>query len=218
MNKNIDAIEEIMRDSYQLHKVSQHQTTKELSLEIASNIHEVKKDYIRVIDGLNEITGDNFKDDQPIALNELIDILLINTKEYSDQLNKTINLTIDNRSSNLPIKKHYFFISILRNLMNNAIESIRKYGTIHLTLSESPNYLIIQIKDNGIGIKEKNLAYVFNFGYSTKFKDGDGKSQRGIGLSLVKKLVETKFDGTIDLDSVYGDSTTFQLKLSKETL
>ncbi|MGM0379027.1 MAG: ATP-binding protein [Bacillota bacterium] len=214
MEKNISEIENVMNDSFKLHKMLKDDKKSELSLEIAKNIHEIKKDYIRVIDGLNEYTLEDKNEKESLVLKDLLDILITNTKEYINKKDKNIKLEVLNKTPKLKVKKHYYLISIIRNLINNSIESIKGQGIIEIKAFKKGNFLNLKIKDNGCGIKERDLKYIFNIGYSTKLESKEGKFKRGIGLSLVKDLVEKKFKGSISVKSTIDKGTIFNIKLS----
>lgn len=218
MEKNIDDIEQIMADAYKLHKISEDQKMSELSLKITKNIHEIKKDYIRVIDGLYEIPGQVKEKKGYLDINEILEILFINTKEYIENTQKNVDLRKRSLISSLKVKNHYDLISILRNLLNNAIESFESSGIVTVEAKKDEEHVIISVEDNGKGIKSTNQSFIFNLGYSTKFKSGDGKSHRGMGLAIVKSLIVNKYNGSIALTSKINEGTSFELKFPIENL
>lgn len=220
LEKNINAIEGIMKDAYQLHKIAQDDDIRDLSLEISKNIHEVKKDYIRVIDGLHELASPDDTDYiDSLLLSDLVDIILVNTREFLEKHNnRRIQILCNDLKGNYRVNKHYYLMSILRNLINNAIESIAEKGLIELSIAEQNDRISIEVKDNGQGIQSKNLDYIFNLGYSTKFVSGDGKSRRGMGLAIVKDLVENQFDGVLNVNSTLSKGSTFLIELPLDRL
>jgi len=93
-------------------------------------------------------------------------------------------------------------MSILRNLMMNAIESIGKdRGRVDLIFERKNDSIFFRVRDSGEGIKNKNLDYIFHPGFSTKFNEDSGEIKRGIGLTLVKDIVEKEFMGEISVIS-----------------
>lgn len=219
LEKNINTIEGIMKDAYQLHKIAKEDTIKNLSLEISRNIHEVKKDYIRVIDGLHELSNpEDYEKVDSLLLKDLVDIILVNTREYIEKSNKRIYIKCNDIDGEYRVYKHYHLMSILRNLINNAIEAIEVDGIIEIVIDHMNEHLIITVKDNGKGIQKKNIEYIFNLGYSTKFKSGDGKSRRGMGLAIVKNLIENKFDGSLKVKSKVNSGSIFTMALPVDSL
>ena len=105
---------------------------------------------------------------------------------------------------------------IVVNLISNAIKYTPEFGKVVFSLRKEGNEAVIEVKDTGIGIPEKQLAYVFD-----RFYQVDGKQQKGtgIGLALTKELVELH-KGSIQVESEEGSGATFtvKLKLGKEHL
>lgn len=219
LEKNIDTIEGIMKDAYQLHKLAEEDNVKNLSLEISRNIHEVKKDYIRVIDGLHELSNpEDHKKVDSLLLKDLLDIILVNTREHIDKSERKIYLKCNEFDEDYRVHKHYYLMSILRNLINNSIEAIESEGLIEIRINQRNEKLRITIEDNGQGIQKKNIEYIFNLGYSTKFKSGDGKSRRGMGLAIVKNLIENKFNGHLEVESKRDKGSLFSIEIPINSL
>ncbi|MEA1975160.1 MAG: ATP-binding protein, partial [Bacillota bacterium] len=73
-------------------------------------------------------------------------------------------------------------------------------------------YLHVSIYDNGKGIQKKNINYIFNSGFSTKFTN-DGKIHRGLGLTLIRDIIKNEFNGEIRVLSNYDRFTQINIKL-----
>ena len=116
------------------------------------------------------------------------------------------------------IKKHFYLMSVLRNLVNNSIDACEGHGRIDVTAIKDGEDVLIQVKDNGSGIEEDDATYIFNTGFSNKFNEETGDISRGIGLTLVKEMVENVFGGTIDFESTYGQGTVFKVRLKEALL
>ena len=105
---------------------------------------------------------------------------------------------------------------ILINLLNNAVKYTRE-GRVELRVeskgeTEETMELWVSVSDTGMGIKKEDIPYLFD-----AFKRVDeGKNRHiegtGLGLSIVKQLVEL-MDGDISVNSIYGEGTTFLVKL-----
>jgi PAS domain S-box-containing protein len=101
---------------------------------------------------------------------------------------------------------------IILNLISNAIKFRRENGTININIFDKGNSIIICVKDDGIGISTQQQSFIFD-----KFKQVDKSFTRnaegsGIGLSLVKSLVELH-KGTITLKSKEGVGSEFIIEL-----
>lgn len=96
---------------------------------------------------------------------------------------------------------------VIENLLKNSIDAIEaKSGTISVSVMQSNGEINIDVSDNGKGIEMKNRKNIFRPGYSTKNRGW------GLGLSLVKRIVEDYHGGKIILkDSRMNDKTTFRI-------
>ncbi|SCL88833.1 sensor histidine kinase [Sporanaerobacter sp. PP17-6a] len=220
MNKNMAEIEEVMKKSYFAYKtISENnypEELKNLSLDIAKNVHEIKKDYIRVIKGLEEMSEDK-SDVSCMNIKDIIKILEIDMKEYiaRNKLDIILNFNV---KVNFDVKDHFYLMSVFMNLINNGIEAMenKKRGILKVLIDEYTNDYVFYISDNGMGIKKDNLDYIYNPGFSTKFDKDTGNIERGIGLALVKDLVENKFKGKISVKSELNKGTVFTINIPKE--
>ncbi len=217
LKKNKDQIERIMKLSHEVYRrTCKTSDLKETTLELTKEIHEVKKDYLRVIQGLEELYFEN-KSCEEMKLKDLLIILVENTDEVIKQIDSTITISSKCRTD-IKIEKHYYLMSILRNLINNSIEAIgSNSGRIYIKTFLDEKFLHIHFLDTGPGIETGNLEYVFNPGFSTKYDDLTGDASRGLGLSLVKDMIEKEFRGNVKIRKKKSD-TVFELKLLKEAL
>ena len=103
-------------------------------------------------------------------------------------------------------KTHFY--QVFTNLLQNAIDASEKSGKIVISLSESGSKIILKIADKGCGISKENLDKIFE-PYFTKKKKGTG-----LGLALVKKLVEIN-ESNIKVTSRQNEGTTFELMFPK---
>ncbi len=103
---------------------------------------------------------------------------------------------------------------VMRNLLDNALQATapdrENRITIRTYLSQDSKSVFIEVEDQGIGMSEEDLSRVFTEGFTTK-SDGNG-----IGLALVKNLIESRCGGTIEVRSKFGEGTTFVIKLPVE--
>ena len=107
---------------------------------------------------------------------------------------------------------------IIINLLNNAVKYTVE-GSVELHIEseiteENMAMLLISVSDTGMGIKKEVIPYLFD-----AFKRVDEEKNRyiegtGLGLSIVKQLVEL-MGGTVTVNSVYGEGTTFTVTLKQ---
>ncbi len=111
-------------------------------------------------------------------------------------------------------------MSVLRNIMNNSIEALsgQTNGRIHMLVIEENDILRIKCQDNGSGISPEDQTYMFNPGFSTKYDETSGDANRGLGLTMVKDIVEEYFKGVLKVESSIGNGATFILEIPIEVL
>lgn len=110
---------------------------------------------------------------------------------------------------------------ILWNLLSNALKFTEKEGEIYLSVEEEIHeglaYLKMQVKDTGKGIEEENIENIFNRFYQVHDTKSGMTEGTGIGLSIVKDLVELHH-GEITVESVIGVGTTFRIRIPAEMM
>ncbi|MGB0884991.1 MAG: sensor histidine kinase [Chitinophagales bacterium] len=116
------------------------------------------------------------------------------------------NLEIEAENLNFNVNES-LFNWVIENLIKNALDAMEGDGDITVRSFHSPNNAIIDISDTGKGIPKNDFETVFQPGYSTK------KRGWGLGLSLVRRIVESYHSGEIFIKSSSSEGTTFRIKL-----
>lgn len=102
------------------------------------------------------------------------------------------------------------FAWVVENLTKNAVDAMEGQGEITFQIEEREKTVRIDISDTGKGIPKSKFKTVFNPGYTTK------KRGWGLGLSLVKRIIESYHGGKIFVkSSESGKGTTFRIELRK---
>ena len=101
---------------------------------------------------------------------------------------------------------------LFTNLISNAIKYNRDQGIINIKLYQSENYLVTEIKDSGIGLKPEDKKKLFTEFFRAKNDKTKNISGTGLGLSIVKRIVDS-YSGKIEIESEYGEGTTFKVFL-----
>lgn len=99
-------------------------------------------------------------------------------------------------------------ISVLQNLVFNAVNFTPEGGTIRLYLNKEQEVAVLRVEDTGCGISEKDIPHIFDRLFTNRI-NGNGN---GMGLFIVKSIV-TEHRGTIDVASTLGKGTVFTIKL-----
>jgi len=107
------------------------------------------------------------------------------------------------------------FQRVLDNLVGNALKFSRENTMVEVILSRKDPHIIIEIKDHGIGIPANKLSMIFD-PFSKAGRTGlKGEQSTGLGLSIVKQIVE-KHKGKIQVESEEGTGSTFRILLPVE--
>ena len=101
---------------------------------------------------------------------------------------------------------------IITNLVENSLTNTPKGGTIHIDIQDRAEDMKISITDTGIGISKENLPRIFDQFYRADGSRSSTTGGAGLGLTIVKKLVEAH-NGSIDVSSEVGRGTTFTISL-----
>ncbi len=132
---------------------------------------------------------------------------------YPQSRNKIIKFNLNLATHlNLIKGKYSDFYRMILNLISNSYEAIQNKGEITISTCNKKNKILIEIKDSGIGIEEKNIRKIFEENFSTKQKNRNA----GIGLSIVKNIID-KYEGNISVESKLNKGTTFKIFLKSES-
>ncbi len=110
---------------------------------------------------------------------------------------------------------------VLVNLLSNAIKYTPEGGQIVLSLSlemeaeNAPAFVRIALRDNGIGIPTEDIPRLFDRFYRVDKARARASGGSGLGLSIAKEIVD-KHQGTIAVDSQWGEGTTMIIRLPVE--
>lgn len=220
MHKNTAMIEDTMAKSYRLFSRMQEENVdpalSQCALNVAKDIHEVKKEYLMILRGISEALDLNLRDGD-MSLSDILTVLHNSLILLCSE--KNIKLDFHSHiQTNFKTDKHYFLLSIFRNLFTNAVEASQS-GSVLLQFSqqETDTDHLFEISDNGPGIPEENLEHIFAPGFSTKINFSTGEISRGLGLNLVEDAVKNQFHGSIRVESRPG-KTTFFIAIPKQQL
>ena len=140
------------------------------------------------------------------ALAELAEAVLMYTQRAERE---GIELTFDDDGVSVPVygdknRLRQVFI----NIIDNAIKYSDRGGKVTITTEHDSKQLIIRVADTGIGIRAEDLPQV-----KTKFFKADSTRRgSGIGLAVADEII-TRHDGTLEMDSVYGEGSTVTIIL-----
>jgi signal transduction histidine kinase len=214
----------------------------DISHEIRTPLNVLQNNLEAMIDGIIPVTTDklNSLNDEVIRFGKLLNNLnalkqiesdeiilklgLVNIGELLSSVIEDFSIAAAEKNIKLSMNKNEdrdFIVlgdydklkQVFINLISNGIKFNNVDGTVWVNVSSDANSVIVEIKDNGMGIKKEDLPYVFERMYR-----GDKSRHKiegsGIGLTLVKKIL-TLHSGTIDVESKENKGTVFTVSINK---
>jgi len=129
---------------------------------------------------------------------------------------KNIELTVEVPDNLLTVKGTDDDLErLIGNLVENAVKYTPARGKVKLQLNLNAESLRIVVADTGIGIAPEAMPRIFEEFYRAKNAKEMGQEGTGLGLSLVKHIVD-RYRGQIDVESRLGEGSTFTVTLPKE--
>lgn len=150
---------------------------------------------------------------RPCNLVEFVSSIVETFRTYCEQKGIQLIADLHDLSDCAPIYLDLEkFDKVLYNLLSNAMKFTPAGKGITVVLRSLGERCLLQVVDTGMGIREDQIPHLFE-----RFKQAEGSENRahegtGIGLSLVKELVELH-GGQISVESVYGQGSTFSISL-----
>lgn len=222
LKKDSEGIEGVMARAYQLYEqlgeLDVPEETRTLALSIAREVHEIKKDNLRIIRGIEGEVADVY-DREEMHISDLFCILEDSTRRLLGEQRAEIRLECF-WEDNIKIIEHYRVLSIIKNLVTNAVEAIQSekgYGVVRVEEEVKNGRLVLTISDNGPGITPRAMNNLFKVGFTTKYNLNTGSVGRGVGLSAVQFIVE-ELKGDIKVDSTPGKGARFTVELPLESI
>ncbi len=171
------------------------------------------KDLLRLIDNLLNLSklenGTVVFNLEPLQGHDIIkDIVEIASPQAQS---KSITINLNTCKENWWFNVDYDHIrTAIMNIISNAVKYTPDGGSIEVSTSLSGGFANLKVKDSGIGISDKDLPHIFDRFFRVKGKATRHITGSGLGLSLVKEVVEAHH-GYIDVDSTPDEGTTFNL-------
>jgi len=186
--------------------------TKEVLDQVNHSLKRIEENVKRggeIVEGLLKYTRKGEEGFSEIDFNRLLDAS-IEMVQYKIKL-KNLSI-IRNISEDIPKINGNFtqLQEVFFNLIDNAYDAMmqRKYelkekdynAELEITATKKDNYVEILIQDNGMGVKKEDMQKLFTPFFTTKVKSQKGT---GLGLYVIKQLVEENHHGTVRFGSTY---------------
>ncbi|MEA3317096.1 MAG: ATP-binding protein, partial [Bacteroidota bacterium] len=145
-------------------------------------------------------------------------IILENIDLYKTRLNhKNIELSYAIPSEIKIFADENMIKTVIRNILSNAIKFTHIGGNINIIVTDSDNYIVTNIEDNGVGINADDIHKLFLIDKNISSLGTDNEKGSGLGLILCKEFVERN-NGEISIESEVNKGTRFTIKLPKSDM
>lgn len=152
---------------------------------------------------------------EEVHLSNIASNSIVTVQPYAIQMEVTVKQTL--KSDAVIMADPTDMEIIFNNLVSNSVKYNRPGGRAEIVIDEDDNEVIILFKDTGIGIKDADRDNLFAEFVRIKNERTRNISGSGLGLSIVKKVVEL-YNGTISVDSTPDVGTTFTVRLPKQQI
>ncbi|TVQ65049.1 MAG: GHKL domain-containing protein [Balneolaceae bacterium] len=183
--------------------------------EIIEMLIDASKDTLSLLENLLSFSGSesslnpNFR---KIAVKSLIRDTLNITEIQASQKNITVNQTGSTTAS--PEIDQNMMLSVLRNLISNAIKFSPNGSVITIDVQETDSDVMISVIDQGVGMSPEKVETLFNEELKSSQLGTMGEKGMGIGLQICRDFTE-KHNGTLSVESSPGEGSTFTVVLPK---
>ncbi|WP_438319144.1 two-component system histidine kinase PnpS [Sporosarcina sp. FA9] len=151
----------------------------------------------------------------PVNIAKVINDAIRTVSGKIEKKNMTIKLNVE---SDIQIEGDAIRLNqVIVNILSNAISYSKEHKTIAISLFEINDDIVIEVRDEGIGIAASELPRLFERFYRVDRARSRDSGGTGLGLAIVKHLVEAHA-GTITVESKLGKGTTFKIYLPNKNI
>ena len=150
---------------------------------------------------------------------ELVPLLTELATEFKTKAGEAgINLELAPIEQSIPVFGDAFRLKqALVNLVDNAIKYNRPGGEVRIYARAEDAQVVVEIKDNGIGISRSDQQRIFERFYRVDKSRSRAQGGSGLGLAIVKKIAE-EHGGTVSVESTSGVGSTFRITLPRRKI
>lgn len=189
-------------------------TSKEELLEYITSINQSSTKVLKILKHLlriNEIESGKLEvHPENLSLTSILESVIADYKLRMDAKGITVNF--ESKNDYMITGDKNSLNSVFSNLISNAVKYSPKEKNIFINTSFKDGYVLTEIKDEGPGLTMKDKEKIFQKFAKLSARPTGGEDSIGLGLSLVKKLVNLN-NGKVWVESEYGNGSTFFVKL-----
>lgn len=188
-------------------RVDNRERLKSYGSHIYSEAVRLRKMIDRLLDVAKADAGESFIHPKPLKINKRIEKFVEEHRSYIEQKGFTLDISIPEHMPKVMLDEHSME-TILSNLINNAIKYSDGEKFLGIYLSQRGKDVVLKIEDRGIGMHKESIKHIFEKFYRAEDTLTAETKGYGLGLSIVKNLVELN-GGTISVNSQKGKGSTF---------
>ena len=184
--------------------LAQNEENKSMTIEMQKDLKRLETitERFSKIGSKTELNPENIEE----IINDSVSYM---SKRFSKNITFIKNITLENNIINL---NKILFIWVIENICKNAADAMKGDGTISINCKEDEKNIQLYISDTGSGIDKRIITSIFMPGVTSK------KRGWGLGLSLVKRIIEDYHKGRIYVEnSTKENGTTFCIVLPKKS-
>lgn len=186
-------------------------------LMIQRSLERIKGMRTLIMDMLDLTRLESGKKARDVKKIDLVALILLSRDTMSPMaIQKNLKITVE------ADPKEIFYMAdqqeieiIFNNLISNAVKYNKDNGKVNCILHEEENYITIAVSDTGIGMSEEDISKLFQDFIRIKNEKTKGISGSGLGLSIMKKIVEEVYSGSVSVTSKEDVGSTFTVLLPK---
>jgi PAS domain S-box-containing protein len=187
-----------------------------MGLPIKSSLERIDKQIVRLTRLITEILDLSRLEESKLQLKKesfLLNDLVLETVQDIQFTNTSHRITVSNNFTGIVDGDRERMQQVIINLINNAIKYSPDKNSIEVTIDkDKENQIVVQIKDNGIGLAKEDQVKIFDRFYRVGGKSEDSYSGFGIGLFITKEIIE-RHKGMIKVESELGKGSVFSFTL-----
>jgi signal transduction histidine kinase len=200
--------------------ISRYALPEEKRKQIADLINSESKRLARMVEiflNVERLTAGQMElKQEPIAVQEMMEVCLARVKPLAER--KHIGVTLEPASAEFLITGDRELLEYAcYNLLTNAVKYSPQRTQVTASVWKDDSRIRIAVKDQGIGMDQKEVKQIFQKFYRTKKAEESGEAGTGIGLSIVQQIVE-QHGGRIEVTSQPGAGSCFTLVMPARAL
>lgn len=153
---------------------------------------------------------------EPFDINELVIRTVLTFEARINAKHIDVNMDFDSEHT-IVEADHSQIAQVIRNLVDNAIKFLQDNGKLTMRITSGKDIAHVSVIDNGAGIAQEDLPYVFDRFYKAEKAHTPSGSSSGLGLSIVKRIIEQHGQSIkVESEPGKGAAFTFTLKIYEQ--